>query len=312
MPKLIFSMLFLLPLLGYSQDEDADIATIIMMDSVVVRAAKTGFDVEEFIDIVRKDKSFYQAFRNLRYLSYEAENEMTFFDKKNQVAATYASLTKQYSDGKCRHMDFLKEEIEGNFYKKKKKRKKFRYYTAKMYDQVFLAHDTICENQPIDTELDDDDEAKGIRKHVNELKKLIFQPGEKVEVPLIGGKTAVFSEKLSQYYDYQIISDSYLGKFDCYVFKVDVKPEFEQKKEGKTIIKSMATYFEKETFQVVGRQYHLDYSGALFSFDIKMEIELGKIGEYYLPKFIAYDGFWNVVTKRKERGQFSCKIISVN
>ena len=290
----------------YGQDTSAlfeldydDFGGVVLIDSIVVSASRTGFDVEDFIQMVREDKSFYQAFRNIRTRSYSAENEISMFSKKRKEKAKYNSQTRQTSEGLCRTMAVLNEDVKGNFYKRKKR---IRYYTAKMFDQLFFTHGKVCQS----AQATDDPPApsKGMQKHITELKKLIFSPGEKADVPIIGKKTEIFSKKMAKYYDYSITSQVYKDGVDCYVFSAIVKPEYLTHKEDKTVIKSLNTYFEKSNFQVVARDYQLKYYGALFDFDIKMKIELKKHGDLYVPEYLEYDGFWNVPMKKPEVSKF--------
>jgi hypothetical protein len=271
------------------------------LDSIVVVASKNSFNIEDFVELVREDKSFYKAFSNIRSLSYSADNQIKMYDKKERVKASYSSKTTQYFDGECRTMVTNQQQVDGNFYKRKKK---YRYYTAKMYDHIFFTHGKVCTK---DTPPDYSAQLKGIDKHVLELKKLIFSPGEKADVPLIGKKTEIFSEEMANYYNYSISSKSYKNGEECYVFGVSLKPEFVQKKKSKTVIKSLETYFEKSNFQVVARAYTLAYSSTLFDFDVSMEIELKKIGKLYVPEFIRYEGFWDIPTKKPEIAVFTAK-----
>lgn len=282
----------------FSLDYD-DFGGVVLIDSIVVSATRMGFKVEDFIEMVKEDESFYRAFRNIRTRSYSSENGIKMFSKKGKEKANYHNKMRQSSDGLCRTMDILSEEVSGNFYKRKKK---LRYYTAKMFNQLFFTNGKICQS----AEATDDPPAsnKGMQKHITELKKLIFSPGEKADVPIIGKKTEIFSEKMSKYYDYSITSSLYKGKTDCYVFAAVVKPEYQTRKEDKTVIKSLYTYFEKSNFQVVAREYQLKYYGALFDFDIQMKIELGKFGNLYVPEYLEYDGFWNVPMKKPEISKF--------
>ncbi len=277
----------------------ADFGGVILMDSIVVSASQKGFQVEDFIQMVRKDESFYKAFRNIRFLSYSSKNEIALFSKKRKQKAKYESLITQLYDGSCRSMEIIQESATGNYYKRKRR---LRYYTAKMYDQLFFTHGKVCQSK----EENDDPPApkKSMQKHISELKKLIFTPGEKVDVPIIGKKTAIFSEKMAKYYDYSITSAVYGNGADCYVFSAVVKPRYQTKKEDKTVIKSLQTYFEKSNFQVVARTYQVKYYGALFDFNINMKIELKKVGDLYVPENIEYDGFWDVPAKKPEIAKF--------
>jgi len=285
-----------------------DFSRFIYLDSVVITASRSGFDTDEFVDMVRADSSFYEAFRNLRFVAYDAENDFTFYNKKNEIAAAYTSTTRQYTQKKgeatCRTMDILEENITGKYYKRNRKP---RYYTTKMFERLFFAKEEICETRT-STPSEDEDDGR-IARYVTQLKKLIFQPGEKVNVPVIGGKTAIFEEKMAKYYDYSINSEAHQNGMDCYVFRVNVKPEFEDRKEGKTVVKSLETFFEKKTFQVIGRNYRVAYYGALFDFDVRMNVKLTKLNDQYLPEKITYDGFWKIPTQKLEKANFTIKIM---
>lgn len=287
--------------------QQKDIVAYVTLDSVVVAAQKNGFDVEEFIRLVQRDRSFYAAFRRLRFTAYQAKNEMMFFDKKNLPLAAYQSQTMQTIDGNCRSMKILMEKTQGNFYDKKKD---YRYYTAKLYDRVFFTHGRVCANtQESEDSLGLKEDVHGMEKYYQELKRLIFMPGEKAAIPIIGGRAEIFSPKLRPFYDYQILVKTF-GKDgpECYVFVAKVKTEYLQRKENKTIIKYMETYFERKTLQVLGRKYELDYQGALFSFDVIMNISLMKLAGKYLPQVVSYQGRWDVPFRKEERGKFNCLI----
>ncbi len=274
----------------------SDFGGMIFLDSFVVTASRSGFNTDDFIEMVQTDKSFYQGFHNIRGLNYKAINNIRFFDKKGKQKASYLSTTQQYSDGDCRTMEVLDEEVSGKFYKRKKK---YRYYTAKMYDKIFFTKGRVCESK-----VKEPKKQKGIEKHIAELKKLIFQPGEKADVPLVGKKTALFSPKLAKYYNYSITSESYNNAIDCYVFTAEVKPKYQKKKEGKTVIKFLQTYFDKNTFEVIARNYQLFYKSSVVDFDVNMNVKLKRHRGLYVPEHIKYKGSWNVPIKKKEIAEF--------
>ncbi|GJM32660.1 MAG: hypothetical protein DHS20C18_16610 [Saprospiraceae bacterium] len=289
---------------GTSSDYQG-VAAVVFLDSFVVTASRQGFNVEEFIKLVMEDKSFYEAFQNLRLVAYSAQNAMTFFDKRGKQKAAYSSITRQEVIDRCRTMEILEEQTSGNFYKRKAV---YKYYTAKMFDRIFFTQGQVCE--PLQ-EPDSADHLKGINKHIAELKKLIFQPGQEVDVPFIGNKTAIFDTRMAEYYQYSITSAVFNNK-DCYLFTAKVKPDYEEKKVGKTIIKNMETFFEKETFQVVGRNYQMFYQGTFFDFDVQMKVSLTKVKDRYIPTQIDYRGSWNIPTKKPEIGSFSVRIFDID
>ncbi len=276
-----------------------DISALIYLDSFVVTASKQGFDTKDFIHLVRIDSSFLEAFHNLRFANYRSTNEFTYFDKKQRVRATYLDTIQQTVEQNCRTMSFLSVKDDGNYFKKRKTRK-YNYFTSDMHDRLFYTHKRTCDNP--NPNLVSTGSSR-LEKYVFELKKLIFRPGEPANVPFIGDKTSIFTEPMILFYNFNIKSERFNDKVDCYVFEAVVKPEFENK--NKVVIKQLKTFFDKSTFQVIGRDYQLQYSAGLYQFDVRMIIELLQIDEKYYPSSIQYEGFWNVPIKKREASQFT-------
>ena len=169
-------------MLSFAQNPSitSDISAIVFLDSFVVTASKQGFSVEDFIDIVQQDESFFRAFHNLRFTPHVADNRVTIFGKKQQIKAANHHQTQQFVTNNCRTMTYLSEDIQGKYFKKKRKH---RYYTAQMHEQIFLTKGKVC-GEPTNPSISSNN-LSGIQKHINELKKLIFQPGKEVDVPFI-------------------------------------------------------------------------------------------------------------------------------
>lgn len=307
--KILFLSILFVPFLPYSTSCQTDtsyqhISAIVTLDSFVVTATRKGFSVDDFIKMIREDNSFFKAFHNLRFLSYQFDNKINMYNKKGHKKASLESINQQWSDGKCRTMNKLTEQIKGNYYKRKSKH---RYYTAKLYEHLFFTNGKVCDSK---NENYSTGGKTGMEGHITELKKLVFRPGEKANVPLIGKKTAIFEKNMIRFYDFSIASKKYQESIECYVFTAKIKPEFENKKEGKTVIKYLETYFDKSTFQVIARRYHLFHETMAYDFDVKMNIKLRKFGEKYVPEFIEYDGSWDVPARKPEISQFSIRFFN--
>jgi hypothetical protein len=279
------------------------------IDAVVVSAPR--FDAKEFIRMVERDETFYLAFSNLRHVSYKASNEVRCFTRLGRELASYRSRTEQRVDSTdCRTMARFDEKTTGRYYKKQKKSREPRYYTAKMYEKLFFTYGRICHSDVLKEEARErrkKSKLSGIDYHIAELKKLIFSPGKKADIPMIGNKTAIFSKKMSRYYDYKIQQKSYNG-MECHVFIIEPKPAYQNRRQERTVIKYLETYFEKLTHQVVARVYHLRYDG-IFSFNVKMQIEVSKLGDdFYVPTKIAYDGQWSVPIQDTEKCVFNMQL----
>ncbi len=91
---------------------------------------------------------------------------------------------------------------------------------------------------------------------------------------------------------------------DCHVFIVEPKEAYKKRRQDRTVIKYLETYFEKVTHQVVARNYELEFNG-IFTFDVKMNIEVSKLDNgMYIPTRIAYDGQWHIPTQATEKCKF--------
>lgn len=291
---------------GQKDTSSPDISAYFYLDSVVVAASRTGLDVSDFIRLIREDQSFYKAFRNLRFVGYEAENDIQFFDKKGQKQAFHESKTSQHSNGRCREMDFL-EKTESTGYRKKSG--ELRYYTSRMFERLFYTEKRVC-SDPSKMSISEDASLHGMDKHVQELKKLIFRPGEKSDVPLIGEKTGIFDPDMMHFYDFSITAGHWSEGRECYIFTARVKDKYLHKRQNKTVIKYLRTYFEKGTLKVVGRDYQLSYSGWAFDFEVQMVIKLTLVSDRYLPEWIEYRGMWDIPAKKAERAVFKSKFFN--
>lgn len=141
-------------------------------------------------------------------------------------------------------------------------------------------------------------------KRIEELKVLIFKPGSIVNVPIVGKKTQIFNESLQPYYNYSIESRKYKSKIDCYVFSTKLKENTTKSTRQKTIIQNLETYFSKDNFSVVARNYDLYYDGTLVDFDVRINIELREHNGQYVPEFLHLEGEWDIPFKSKERVWF--------
>lgn len=294
--------------LGAQTDPYDGLMEAIWLDSMTITAKKTGFDVNNFIDMVREDTSFYQAFKNLRLISHNANHKQEFFNEKGKSVDFYRARTQLSPSGNCKEIKYLSKETSKAYIKKNGERK---YVTAKLYERVFLPAGKICASA--NTETTNKKKEGIIDYYYGELKRFIFQPGEKANIPLIGNKTALFSEKMRKYYQYGIESKNYSDGTPCYVFTIKVKDTYSDKKSGKTVVKFMETYFSRKDFQVMGREYEVAYPGPFFSFNIQVNVALDYLGnKQYLPKMVNYSGEWDIPGRKKEIGEFSMQVTSTN
>jgi hypothetical protein len=276
---------------------------IVTLKEVVVRS---NLNVPAFIDRVKKDTSFYKAFKNLKVLGYTALNDVRILNKKGEVKASLASKTTQSVQNGCRSMTVQDEKITGDIYTKWGN---FNYYTLQMYAGLFWVKDTVCGETNIVGSTDFTLKNKsGFEKHKEQLKMLFFNPGARIPgIPFMGDKTALFEDDLAEYYDYIIDMEQLEGEW-CYIFTVKGRNDLKKGEKDKIVINSMTTWFSQQTMDIVKRNYDLSYNAGVYDFDVQVEAELKRFGDYLVPTVLRYNGDWDVITKKRERAVFTATL----
>ena len=285
-------IIFLLAVIpSYGQ---TDIAKLITLDEFVVSAGLDDLDVEDFMEHVQKDSSFYQAFLNLKYFPHDIKSAMVVYEKDETERGTLQRRARQYlSTDEMMWVDIYFEKDNG---KLKKKNGSWKYLTAEMYDEVFFP----TEPEKVDNKIVQKEQelsGSGLEKHKSQLKKMLFNPGSEIRnVPLIGNKMAIFDEKMTPYYSYSIYAYNWEDSIPCVVFSCYAKEGF----EDKTVIRDMTSYFHRDTHEVIAREYRLVHKTILFDFDISMKVVNEQKAGWLLPKNITYSGQWKIPFKKPE------------
>lgn len=289
---------------AFSQDTSVIVNNkVVTLREVVVR---NNLNVPAFINRIKADSTFYKAFRNLKVLGYTALNDVQMMDKKGAEKASLRSRTIQHEKSGCRWMDILEEHTTGDFYNDNRS---YNYYTAELYAGLFFARDTICGETNIVKGAEFNLKNKsGIEKHKEQLKMLFFNPGKKIPgIPFIGNKIALFDEDVSNLYDFVIDMDAFKGEI-CYVFKLTPRSDLTASEKDKIVINEMTTWFSTDNWDIVARHYDLSYNTGIYDFDVHMEVEMTKFQDLLVPKVLRYNGTWDVVFKKRERGVFTATL----
>lgn len=307
------SIYLLCPLLlaasfAWAQDSSVNVEQkTITLKEVVVRS---NLNVPAFIKRIQDDTTFYKAFRNLRVLGYTSLNDIRMMDKKGKQKATLNSRTRQHASNGCRWTEVMEESVTGDMYDKKRN---LNYYTAEMYAGLFFAPDTVCgETNVVKDAVFNLKDKKGLDKHKEQLKMLFFNPGKKIPgIPFIGDKIALFDEDIAQRYDFVIDMNEFKGEM-CYVFTLDPRADLSDGKKDKIVVDEMVTWFRIDTWEIVARKYNLSYNAGVYDFNVHMEVEMTKFGDYLVPSLMRYDGNWDVLFKKRERGVFTATLFDFN
>ena len=296
-----FCLLFSIPVSAQQKSDSIIIfgnKTITLSEVVV----NNKLNVPTFINRIKNDTSFYKAFRNLHILDFTAINDIRMNDGDGKIKAGLHSTTKQIRSNNCRSMQTLDEQITGDIYDESRE---FNYYTAKMYASLFFTKDTICGEDNIVTGKEFNTAGKtGMEKNKEQLKMLFFNPGKRINgLPFISNKTAIYDDELADKYEMSIDIDMFKNT-SCYIFTQKVKPE----NKSDVVVDEMKTWFNDQTFEVVARNYTLSYSAGVYDFNVQMQVELTKFGEYLVPSLIRYVGNWKAIFKPRERGVFTATL----
>ncbi|MBX3253723.1 MAG: hypothetical protein KF862_06235 [Chitinophagaceae bacterium] len=290
----------------FGQQKDSVVVVenkVITLSEVIIR---NNVNVPSFIERVKNDTTFYKAFRNLRVLQFTSLNDIRMFDKKDGVKASLFSKTSQWAGNGCRYTRVLNEEVTGDMYDHKKK---YNYYTPELYAGLFFARDTVCGESNIvkGTELSVKGKS-GTARHKEQLKMLFFNPGKAIPgLPFIGNKTAIFDEDMAALYDYSLDEDEHLGEL-CYIFSIKAKDRTNGGNKDKIVIDEMVTWFSIKTFEVVARNYSLSYKAGLYDFNVDMQVEMTRFENYLVPRLLRYNGNWDVMFKKREKGVFTATL----
>ncbi len=274
------------------------IAAEVELDEVVITAQQAGFNVEGFIRQVMEDTTFHKAFLNTRYHPHRLRSLLKVRTKDEKETASlyrtgylhrdgdqvWQQLDTVYERGKLRHRDST-----------------FRYLTAEMYDDVFFPKGRIVADNTVASRKLELQRGSKLERYKSELKKFMFDPGSEIgSVPFIGDKLALFNEDMAPLYDFRIRADERNGH-QCWVFSAAAKPEF---RNGRTVIKTMDTWFDHVTNSVIARQYRIAHSSVILDFDIRIRVENTIVDGALVPTLVDYDGDWDIPMKKRELVRF--------
>jgi hypothetical protein len=296
------------PLVLIAQDSSVNFENkAVILKEVVVRS---NLNVPAFIQRVKDDTTFHKAFQNLKVLGYTSLNDIRMLDKKNVPKATLVSKSIQEVGHGCRWMKILGEKATGDIYDSQHQ---FNYYTAQLYSSIFFALDTVCGETNIVAGTTFSTQGKsGINKHKEQLKMLFFNPGKRIPgLPFIGNKIALFDEDVSARYDFIVDMQEFKGQM-CYVFKMVPLKDLSSSQRDQIVINEMTTWFDTETWEIIGRNYDLSYNAGVYDFDVHIEVEMTKFEDYLVPKVMRYNGNWDVIFKKREKGIFTATLFDFN
>jgi hypothetical protein len=306
MNKAFLIAIFVFFVFAAKAQDTSDVEAVRRMVNLSEVVIRSDLNVPKFLQRIKYDTTFYKAFKNLRVIGFSSLNDIRMQDKKGRIAASLQSKTRQNRESGCRTMDVLEQKTSGDIFEGDGD---WNYYTAELYASLFFTKGKVCGETNIVSGVKRNVRNKGsIEKHKEQLKMLFFNPGKKIPgIPFIGDKLDVFDKEVTQYYDYVIDFVDYNGR-DCYLFSIKAKEGLSSSDKDKIVFDNIITWFDSKTMEIVARTYDLSYDAAVYDFNVHMDVQMTKVGNYLLPQTIRYSGTWDVAFKKRERGLFTATL----
>ena len=301
-----FLFLISMSLVGHSWAQDTTLnienQTFTLADAIV----RNNFEYKDILAKIKRDTSFYKAFKTLRTIGYSSFNHIEMYDKNQKMEASLDSRTRQNRIGDCRTMDVIEEKTFGNL---RDSKGEYNYVTPSLYASLFFTKGKICGETNIVKGKKRTIQGSGIEKAKEQLKMLFFNPGEKIPgIPMIGNKLDLYDDNAHELYDYRLDYVDYHGKL-AYVFEIKPKEDLGFFAKDRVVVDQMITWFNPTTLEVLGRNYSLSYKAGVYDFNVQMEVEMTYTPNGLLvPKILRYKGDWDVVFKKRERGLFTATL----
>jgi hypothetical protein len=289
---------------SWAQDTTLNIEnqTFTLADAIV----RNNFEYKDILARIKRDTSFYKAFKTLRTIGYSSFNHIEMYDKNQKMVASLDSRTRQNKIAGCRTMDVLEEKTFGNL---RDSKGEYNYVTPSLYASLFFTKGKICGETNIVKGKKRTIQGSGIEKAKEQLKMLFFNPGEKIPgIPMIGNKLDLYDDNAHELYNYRLDYVDYHGKL-AYVFEIKPKEDLGFFAKDRVVVDQMITWFNPTTLEVLGRNYSLSYKAGVYDFNVQMEVEMTYTPNGLLvPKILRYKGDWDVVFKKRERGLFTATL----
>ena len=302
-PFLLIMGMFILSQLR-AQDTSYKVANqFFTLTEAIVR---NNFDYKDILEKIKKDTSFYKAFKTLRTIGYSSFNHIEMYDKNQKMEASLDSRTRQNKIGLCRTMDVLEEKTFGKI---RDRNGEYNYMTPSLYASLFFTKGQICGETNIVKGKKRSIQGSGMDKAKEQLKMLFFNPGEKIPgIPMIGNKLDLYDDDAHELYTYRLDYVDYHGKL-AYVFEIKPKEDLGFFSKDRVVVDQMITWFNPTNLEVLGRNYSLSYKAGVYDFNVQMEVEMTYTPNGLLvPKILRYKGDWDVVFKKRERGLFTATL----
>ena len=291
-------LIFFLLLFFFEVKSQDTLIPVILLNDVIISEENNGFSIDDFIEYVKNDTTFYMGFKHLRYYPHDFESELIIKNEDSTVKGFVKKKGKYHSNTKQSWITYDTIIKEGKIFKINGD---YKYYTIEAFEEVFFPIDSFNVSLSISSKKKESDS-----KNMRDAKTIGFSIGtDNIERSDAGlsKKLAIFDQDMRKYYDYFIGETIYNGK-ECYSFTINVKDNLSTADIKKTLIKNITSYFDKKNFNVIFREYKFYYNSLALKLDMHIVVEMDYVNAKHVPIEIYYKGFWDVLFFKSEFSEF--------
>lgn len=290
-----------------AQTDPDTVTNVYQLGDLVIHGRAEGLDLDGFVQQVKEDTSFLHAFLNMRYWPHDVQGSVLVRNKDEKEAASLFREGRLLRNGPNAELRVDSTRESG---KLRSRNGDMRYLTAELYEDLFWPKGEWKADNSIAAYRRGQGGKGKIENYKDQLKKFMFNPGQEIaDVPFIGDKLALFDPAMTPFYDFTI-GTSFRNGHTCWQFSAVAKDSLNGKRvsESATVIKTMHTWFDQSTMQVIAREYRIAHASLLLDFDISIRVDNTVVGGELVPTFIRYDGDWDIPFKKREIVQFQLKL----
>ena len=290
-----------------AQTDPDTVTNVYQLGDLVIHGRAEGLDLEGFVQQVKEDTSFLHAFLNMRYWPHDVQGSVLVRNKDEKEAASLFREGRLLRNGPNAELRVDSTKESG---KLRSRNGDMRYLTAELYEDLFWPKGEWKADNSIAAYRRGQGGKGKIEKYKDQLKKFMFNPGQEIaDVPFIGDKLALFDPAMTPYYDYTI-GTGFRNGHTCWKFSAVAKDSLNGKhvSERATVIKTMHTWFDQSTLEVIAREYRIAHASILLDFDISIQVDNTVVGGELVPTDIRYDGDWDIPFKKREIVRFRLKL----
>ncbi len=284
---------------GAAQTVDDTLSNVYQLGAVVIHGRAPGLDLEGFMQHVKTDTSFLHAFLNMRYWPHTVESGLAVRNKGEKEKATLYRKGQLARDGAMAELH-VDSSAEGG--KLRERNGEMRYLTAELYEDLFWPKGTWHADNGIAAYERGRGGRGRMEEYKDELKQFMFNPGQEIaSVPFIGDKLALFDAHMAPLYNFTIAQE-HRNRRPCWLFSAAAKDSLNGKRapEDATVIKTMRTWFDQSTMQVIAREYRIAHASVMLDFDISIHVDNTVVAGELVPTFVRYDGDWDIPLHKRE------------